>query len=156
MPQSLRSFAMTDLIDCTAAPTLSLRGGFFGNPTWQSFGNCVPNRHFPEIATVASLLRNDKLEDLQRSSYIVIARRRFQDRRRGNLLAAAFQIGTSLRGAVPYGFTTFTGAPLRNCFRLSTAVSMRRWRLSFAAQAIWGVIKQLGAVSRGLSAAGGS
>ena len=35
--------------------------GFARNPTWQSHGSCGFCRHCPEIATVASLLRNDRI-----------------------------------------------------------------------------------------------
>ena len=55
-----------------------------------------------------------------------------------------------------YGLTTLTGLPARNARRFSTAISMRRWRLSFGAQEMCGVRKQFFAVSRGLSGCIGS
>ena len=39
-------------------------------------------------------------------------------------------------------FTTFWGLPARNFSRLSTAMSIRRWRDSFGAQEMWGVMMQ--------------
>ncbi len=57
---------------------------------------------------------------------------------------------------IVYGFTTLNRVPFTKLRRFSTAVSMRRWRLSAGAQEMWGVIMQFGASNSGLSARIGS
>ena len=52
--------------------------------------------------------------------------------------------------------TTLTGEPFKKASRFETAVSIRRWRLSFGAQAICGVIMQFFAARSGLLARIGS
>lgn len=55
-----------------------------------------------------------------------------------------------------YGLTTLTGAPARNALIFSAVASMIRWRLSFGAQEMCGVMMQFFAFSSGLSARIGS
>src|SRR5207302_1742156 len=53
-------------------------------------------------------------------------------------------------------FTTLVGLPSRKATRLSTVARNSRCRASWVAQAMWGVIRQRGAVNNGLSARIGS